>query len=113
MLVQLAGILALSASLLFYKRPASNTTLRGKANGRLEIRQGESWREVERISVNMTTPLVTMFRISSVEKAHCRYLVVFPDSMPGANFRRFRVWIRWLTNSEKEKGNRGDELRLN
>ncbi len=94
--VQVAGTLLLLLSLAAQSRPAIATTLRGKADGLLEIRQDESWRTAEMLRVALRTPALTLLRYRLAGDRRDRRLLVLPDSLPAEDARRFRVWLGWL-----------------
>jgi len=94
--VQAAGSLLLLFSLATQSRSAIATTLRGKADGILEIRQDETWRTVETLRVPLRTPALTLLRYRLAGDHRDRRLLVLPDSLPAEDARRFRVWLGWL-----------------
>lgn len=94
--VQVAGTLLLLLSLAVESRPVSPTTLRGKADGSLEILQGEAWRSVETLRVALRTPVLTLLRYRLAGDRRDRRLLVLADSLPAGDARRFRVWLGWL-----------------
>jgi len=94
--VQVAGSLLLPLSLAAQSRSAIATTLRGKADGLLEIRQGETWRAVEMLRVALRTPALTLLRYRLAGERRDRRLLVLPDSLPDEDARRLRVWLGWL-----------------
>jgi hypothetical protein len=96
---QLAGTLLLLLSLVLATRPAPETTLRGKADGTLEIRHHDSWQAIGPVSPSLVLPFITILPLRSQDRP--RYLVILEDSLPPEDFRRLRVWIQWLGKRPK------------
>lgn len=99
---QIAGSLLLAVSLAMRRHPVLETTLRGLADGTLEIRRNDAWHEIKRVSYKLVLPLITILRIQPAEDSRPRYLVMLPDSLPPEDFRRLRVWMEWLGKKPKE-----------
>ncbi len=101
--VRIAGTLLLAASLLMYVRPGAEANLRGKADGKLEIRRNNTWTEIERLSCRLVLPFIAILQIRTTGNARPRHLVVLEDSLPPEDFRRLRVWLEWLGKKPKER----------
>lgn len=99
---QIAGTLLLAASLGVHARPGSEATLRGKADGKLEIRQNNAWVEIEQVSYGLVLPLITLLGIKTAGTTRPRYFVMLADSLPPEDYRRFRVWLEWLGKKPKQ-----------
>lgn len=92
---QAAAIVALGASLLsHWRRTAPPLVLRGKADGTLELRRDGEWLPVELAASSTVLPVLTVLHLKTGESR--RHVVVLPDSLPPEDFRRLRVWLRWL-----------------
>jgi hypothetical protein len=86
-----------------YARPGTEATLRGKADGKLEIRRNDAWNEIDRVSYRLVLPLITILQIQMAGDSRPRHLVVLEDSLPPEDFRRLRVWMEWLGKKPKER----------
>lgn len=114
--MQIGGSLLLLASLAAQSRPAPPTILRGKADGTLEIRQGDAWQTAESLRVPLRTPFLTLLRYRLAGDRRDRRLLVLPDSLPAEDARRLRVWLGWLARTaerpaEAERCDGPDRLR--
>jgi len=91
-----AGLLpVLGVSLLWHaRRAAPPLVLRGKADGSLEVRRDDEWRPLELAPSSTVLPLLTVLHFKEADAR--RHLVILPDSLPPEDFRRLRVWLRWL-----------------
>jgi hypothetical protein len=98
---QIAGSLLLSLSLFLGARPAPETTLRGKADGTLEIRHQDTWQEIGPVSPGLVLPIITILPLRGPVFPRPRHLVILDDSLPPEDFRRLRVWIQWLGKRPK------------
>lgn len=88
-------LLALGGSLLWHARQTTPPlVLRGKADGSLERRSDDTWLRVELSASSTVLPRLTVLHIK--EQGSRRHLVILPDSLPAEDFRRLRVWLRWL-----------------
>jgi hypothetical protein len=94
--VQVAGSLVLALHLALRPCQSVATTLRGKADGSLEIRQGEAWQAVETLRVFLCTPVLTLLCYRLAGESFSRTLPILDDSLPEADFRRLCVWLKWL-----------------
>ncbi|KAF0099175.1 MAG: hypothetical protein FD187_2896 [bacterium] len=103
--VQVAGTLLLLLSLAARPGQAAATTLRGKADGVLEILQDDTWRAVATLRAPLRTPALTLLRYRLAGDRRDRRLLVLPDSLPAEDARRFRVWLGWLA---KDAGRASD-----
>lgn len=63
--------------------------------GGLRIRVGEDWREVSVMAGSTALPALTVLRWQGADDGSRGTLCVWPDSMPGDDRRRLRVWLRW------------------
>lgn len=95
-LAQTAGTAILATSLALHFRSGPNTAFRCKSNGEMDIRINEFWQAAEWVAYRVVTPVFTLIRFRQAGSAHDHRLVLFPDTMPGEDYRRLRVWIRWL-----------------
>jgi len=103
-LLQWAGMVLLSFSLVYYWRTARDVRLRGDRTGKLEIWHDQHWHAAWLAGSSVILPSCTVLRIASEHRWLNRNLVVLPDSLPADDFRRLRVWLRW-------RGNRPDATR--
>lgn len=101
--VRIAGTLLLAVSLLMYARQGAEATLRGKADGKLEIRRNDAWNEIDWVSYRLVLPLIAILQIQTAGDSRPRHLVVLEDSLPPEDFRRLRVWMEWLGKKPKER----------
>ena len=86
--------LALGVSLAYYWRPTPRTRLRCHRDGSLEIWLAMNWTAVRLDDASVVWPGFISLRHGLAQRRG-RTLLVLPDSMPAADFRRFRVWLRW------------------
>jgi len=102
-LVQVASLLMLVLSLIYYWRPKAEVRLRGDDAGKLQVWQDQKWHVVNLSGSSVILPTCTVLRLEwdrrldqSGEK-HWRKLnlVVLPDSLSVEGFRQLRVWLRW------------------
>jgi len=96
---QLAGSALLVLGLILGTRPTPETTLRGKADGTLEIRQDDTWQEITPVSPSLVLPFITILPLRRHDRP--RHLVILGDSLPPEDFRRLRVWLVWLGKRPK------------
>lgn len=93
---QLTGTALLAVSLTHYRRPGAPVTLRGKPDGILEIQREGDWEPIELLPDSLVLPALTVLRYRVPIERRVRTVVILADSLPGEDFRRLRVWVRWL-----------------
>lgn len=103
MAAQLASTGLIGASLAAYRRPGQPVTLRAKSRGELEIREGDAWKPVPAFSAQLLFPAITLLRYTPAGQDRPAYLAILPDSLPAQDFRRLRVWLRWLGDRRGSK----------
>mgnify|MGYP001317708554 CR=1 FL=1 len=93
---QLAGTALIGASLAMHRRTRRQTTLRADAKGKLEIRENGAWQAVAGFQVPLRFPQLTLLRYTRGEQRRTEHLAILPDGLSEQDFRRLRVWLRWL-----------------
>jgi hypothetical protein len=101
---QTAGSVLLALSLAAHGRSHEALALRGTRNGRLEIRRDDHWLPATQFSAKLLLPFLVLLHIGLPVPSSPRYLIVLPDSLPREDFRRLRVWIRWLGRQRETAG---------
>lgn len=91
-----AGTVLLAASLAYYRRPGTSVALRGKSDGNLELQREGDWEPIELLPDSLVLPALTVLRYRVPGERRVRTAVILADSLPGEDFRRLRVWVRWL-----------------
>jgi hypothetical protein len=99
---QAASASALALSLAYYWRPTAPTRLRCHRDGTLEIWHEANWHAAGLEAASVIWPGFISLR-HGPSRRRARGLLVLPDSMPTADFRRLRVWLRWRSAREAEK----------
>jgi toxin CptA len=93
---RIAGLALLAASLLFHWRGGREITLRGKRDGALEILENGVWRPATLIAADPVLAGLGFLRYRLPGHRRSRSLIVLPDGLPEEDFRRLRVWLKWL-----------------
>jgi toxin CptA len=102
LLAQVASCLALGLSLAYYWRPTPPTRLRCHRDGAFEIWHAAEWRSARLDDASVIWPGFICLRHSQARRRG-RCLLVLPDSIPAADFRRLRIWLRWRSEREAAK----------
>lgn len=63
--------------------------------GGLRIQAGEEWRDARVLAGSTALPVLIVLRWRGTDDGKRGTLCVWPDSMPGNERRRLRVWLRW------------------
>jgi len=96
---QAASASALALSLAYYWRPTAPARLRCHRDGTLEIWHEADWRMARLDDSSVIWPGFVSLRHGLAQKRGGT-LLVLPDSMPAADFRRLRVWLRWRSERD-------------
>lgn len=96
---QAASCLTLGLSLAYYWRPTAPARLRCHRDGTLEIWHEADWRMARLDDASVIWPgFISLRHVLTQERGGT--LLVLPDSMPAADFRRLRVWLRWRSERD-------------
>ena len=73
-------------------------------NGRMsfQTRQGK-WRECELLGSSFVSPRLTILNLKLAGVRRVRHVVLVPDNVAAADFRRLRTWLRWATQPETQR----------
>ncbi len=91
-----AGTALLALDMLRNRRPGETVTLRCKKEGALEILADGEWQPAHLAPDSLVLPGLTVLRYQTQGQRRFKTLVLLGDSLPGEDFRRLRVWLRWL-----------------
>ena len=99
---QAAGTLLLGPNLLRQLRSPPAMTLRCGRRGELARRQGETWQPVPEFEAPLVLPALTLLRFRSAPRRRPQTLLILTDSLPEDDFRRLRVWLKWLGTGPRQ-----------
>ena len=92
--------LVLSVVLIFSlwrSGPAADPViLRCCPDGGLEVRDGPEWGKVQVHPQSTVLPWLVVLRYRPQAGQRWRAWVILADSLPAEDFRRLRVWLKWL-----------------
>jgi hypothetical protein len=91
-----AGTGVLALSLVRHLRPQQTLTLRCGRRGELALRQGETWQPLARFEAPLVLPGLALLRYQAGADKGAESRVILPDCLPPEDFRRLRVWLKWL-----------------
>ena len=108
-MAQSAISVALFFSLFRYLRPSASLTLRCGTGGVLEILHGSDWKTAALHPQSTVLPGIAVLRYKPADERRWLARVILADSLSRDDFRRLRVWLRWLgakTGSDVQAGAR-------
>lgn len=91
-----AGLALLVPSVVYYWRASPRIRLRCGQDGALEIWRNNRWNNVRLATSSVVLPGCTVLRIAGLDRRRLRNFVILSDSMPSGDWRKLRVWLRWL-----------------
>ncbi len=72
------------------------TALELEVSGKLRCySRAKDWRDVEVLGSSFVTPKLTVLNFRLPGERLSRHVVLLPDMVESAAFRRLRVWLRW------------------
>jgi hypothetical protein len=92
----------LVASAGWHLMPGKSIALRCHKDGQFSIHTGEAWTPVEITLPRTWLPALTLLNFRANGDRRTRHLLILPDSLAEEDFRRLRVWLRWMTKPDKE-----------
>ena len=95
--LQGACTVALLLSLWHYCKPRAPLGLRCHKDGKLEMKSGGGWILLTLEAPPVLLPWLTVLRYRQSAEKLPDSLVITPDALPAEDFRRLRVWLRWLS----------------
>lgn len=94
--LQVPGTAAMLLSLWHHRRPRAPRVLRCHNDGKLETRTGDDWVVLSLEKPLVSLPWLTVIRYRQPPAKRPATLVIAPGALPAEDFRRLRVWLRWL-----------------
>lgn len=88
-------LLALSAA-PWARRPPAPLTLRCSREGQVSISTPDGWAAREILGTPVSLPWMALLRLRAPGQKGVHPLLVLPDSLAAEDFRRLRVWLRWI-----------------
>lgn len=88
--------LALVASAWRHLKQGKAVTLRCDKAGRLSVNTDGKWSPLELVHPQILLPTVTLLRYRPAGNNWSKSLLVLPDGLPQEDYRRLRVWLRWM-----------------
>ncbi|MDD5241781.1 MAG: hypothetical protein PHG47_08700 [Sulfuricella sp.] len=80
----------------FRTLPNSLVAVRLHADGRCAFKiRGETWHQATLLGSSFVSPYLTVLNLQPEGKRFARHLVILPDAVNAADFRRLRVWLKW------------------
>lgn len=92
--IALSALLITSASWRLGRR-GTPVRLRCDKDGQLSLHADDAWRPVTLAAPPVLLPVLTILRPRMADRK-TRPLLILPDSLPEEDFRRLRVWLRWM-----------------
>jgi toxin CptA len=105
LLLRVAGTILMALSLSFYlhrvvllRAPSSIVAAQLRADGNVEIeRRDGSLLQARLLAGSFVHPYLTTILFLPAKARFARAIVVLPDSLPEAQLRELRVWLKWRT----------------
>lgn len=76
--------------------------LRCDRDGSLHQRDGDTWRPLTLLPSSMVLPALTVLHVGDGRRRST--IVILSDSLPPEDFRRLRIWLRWLARVGPDAG---------
>lgn len=92
--IALSLLLLASAGMNFLRR-AAPVRLRCDKDGQLSLHAHGAWHPLTLAAPPVLLPVLTILRLRRADQK-TRSLLILPDSLPEEDFRRLRVWLRWI-----------------
>ena len=95
--IKIALSLLLTASLLWHgHQRGAPIRLRCGKDGQLSRHADDEWHPVSLAAPPVLLPSLTILRLSNQDQKGKYPLLILPDSLSKEDFRRLRVWLRWM-----------------
>lgn len=76
--------------------PGAIVALAISAKGELRVKpRAHDWLDAVVLPGSTVTPWLTVLNVRTADRKRMRSIVILPDSLDAASFRRLRVWLRW------------------
>lgn len=92
--------LVLLASTAWRLRSMAPILLRCQENNQLAFQNNGEWTPAALFRQQTVVPGIVLLRYHLHENGPVWCHAIFPDSLPVGDFRRLRVWLRWMTKPE-------------
>lgn len=94
------SLLLLASTSMNFRRRAAPVGLRCDKDGQLTLHDHGEWHPLTLAATPVLLPVLTLLRLRRAGQK-TRSLLILPDSLPEEDFRRLRVWLRWIRRANE------------
>lgn len=99
----IVSLLLVGKATLNQRRQISINTIRCSKEGQLSLITGSGDRlPLRLVAIPLLLPDVVMLRFRTTSSQWPKTLLLISGSLPGQDFRRFRIWLRWISQKRLE-----------